>query len=74
MSESGSLFQILAHDNFEQTNGIHLECFTKALCWEYYSKPKNLVSYTSKIIISCLKVKKKKTLENIELFQVLKLK
>ena len=74
MSESGSLFQILAHDNFEQTNGIHLECFTKALCWEYYSKPKNLVSYTSKIIISCLKVKKKKPLENIELFQVLKLK
>ena len=60
MSESGSLFQILAHDNFEQTNGIHLEYFTKALCWEYYSKPKNLVSYTSKIIISSLKVEKKK--------------
>ena len=69
MSESGSLFQILAHDNFEQTNGIHLECFTKALCWEYYSKPKNLVSYTSKIIISCLKVKKKKTRKILSFFK-----
>ena len=70
MSESGSLFQILAHDNFEQTNGIHLECFTKALCWEYYSKPKNLVSYTSKIIISCLKVKKKKTWKILSFFKL----
>ena len=69
MSESGSLFQILAHDNFEQTNGIHLECFTKALCWEYYSKPKNLVSYTSKIIISCLKTKKKKTWKILSFFK-----
>ena len=69
MSESGSLFQILAHDNFEQTNRIHLECFTKALCWEYYSKPKNLVSYTSKIIISCLKVKKKKPWKILSFFK-----
>ena len=36
--------------------------FTQALCWEYYSKPKNLASYTSNIILS-LKVEKKKTPE-----------
>ena len=27
MSESGGFFQILIHDNYEQTNGIQLEYF-----------------------------------------------
>ena len=31
-SESGSFFQVLTHDNYEQTNGIQLEFFTQALC------------------------------------------
>ena len=30
MSESGGLFQILTHDNYEQTNGIQLEFFYKS--------------------------------------------
>ena len=34
-------FQILTHNNYEQTDGIQLEFFTQVLCWEYYSKPKN---------------------------------
>ena len=34
-------FQILTHNNYKQTDGIQLEIFTHALCWEYYSNPKN---------------------------------
>ena len=30
MSESGGFFQILAHDDYEQTNGIQLELFYKS--------------------------------------------
>ena len=41
MSESEGFFQILTHNNYEQTNGVQLEFFTKALSREYYSKPKN---------------------------------
>ena len=41
MSESG--VQILMHNNFRQTTGINIKFFSQALCWEYYSKPKNLV-------------------------------
>ena len=51
-------FQILTHNNYKQTDGIQLEIFTHVLCWEYYSKPKNKVSHTSKIIILSLKVEK----------------
>ena len=40
MSESGGFYYILTNDYYEQTNGIQLEVFTPALCWEYYSKPK----------------------------------
>ena len=40
-SETGGFFQILTHDNYEQTNGIQSVFFAQALCWEYYSKPKN---------------------------------
>ena len=40
MSESGGLY-ILTNDNYEQANGIQLEFFTQAPCWEYYSKQKN---------------------------------
>ena len=40
-SESGAFFQILMHDDFQQTNVIELEFLTQALCWEYYSKIKN---------------------------------
>ena len=36
-------FQILTYINFRETNGINMAFFTQALCWEYYSKPKNLV-------------------------------
>ena len=32
-------FQILMHDSYEQTNGVQLDFFTQALCWEY-NKPK----------------------------------
>ena len=31
MPESGGYFQILAHDNYEQTNGIQLELCYKSL-------------------------------------------
>ena len=27
------------HDSYEQTNGVQLDFFTQALCWEY-NKPK----------------------------------
>ena len=30
MSESGGFFQILTHDNYEQTNSIQLEYFYKS--------------------------------------------
>ena len=39
----GVLFQMLMHNNFQQTNVIQLELFTQALYWEYYSKIKNLL-------------------------------
>ena len=40
-----SFFYILTNDNnYELTNGIQLEFFAQALCWEYYSKPKKIVS------------------------------
>ena len=32
-SESGAFFQILMHNDFQQTNVIQLEFFTQALCW-----------------------------------------
>ena len=41
MSESGGFFQILMHDNYEQTNSIQLEFFTKALRREYYRRLKD---------------------------------
>ena len=37
-SESGAFFQILMHNNFQQTNIIPLESFTQTLCWEDYKK------------------------------------
>ena len=41
MSESGGIFQILTHDNYEQTSSIQLDFSIQVLCWEYYSKTKN---------------------------------
>ena len=65
-----SFYYILTNDNnYEQTNGIQLELFVQALCWEYYSKSKNLVSYTSNIIIMSLKFEK-----NLEFFSNFKRK
>ena len=36
-------FLNLTYINFRQTNAINMNFFTQALCWEYYSKPKNVV-------------------------------
>ena len=43
-------FQILTHSNYKQTSGIQLQFFTQGLWWEYYSKPKNSESHSSKNI------------------------
>ena len=34
---------MLTDINFRQTNAVNMNSFTQALCWEYYSKPNNLV-------------------------------
>ena len=36
-------FQILTYIKFRQTNAISYNFFTQSLCWEYYSKQKDLV-------------------------------
>ena len=44
MSESGGVFQILTHDNYEQTNGIQLEFF-------YLSPMLGILQQTKEFII-----------------------
>ena len=41
MSESGGFFQILTHDNYEQTNDIQLEFFYTSPMLEIYSKQRD---------------------------------
>ena len=66
ISESGGYFQILTHDNYEQTNGIQLELLqqTKGLTHTFFEKSHNF------------EIKSwKKMLKNLELiFQILNVK
>ena len=73
-------FQILTYINFRETNGINMAFFTQALCWEYYTKPKNLVviqfiKYPNfELKIKKRKKKKKRKEKNIRIwsfFQIL---
>ena len=43
MSLSGVFFQILKHNDYEQTDGIQSEVFTPAMCWKHYSILKDQV-------------------------------
>ena len=43
MSLSGVFFQILKHNDYEQTDGIQSKVFTPAMCWKHYSILKDQV-------------------------------
>ena len=44
-NQEGFFFQILTHDNYEETNGIQLDFFTQVLCWECYSKELSIIHF-----------------------------
>ena len=62
ISESGGYFQILTHDNYEQTNGIQLELFYTSHMMGILQQTKELSIthfFLRKLIVLRLKVEKK---------------